>query len=586
MATETESGFLERRGILHLGTLITIFTGASAVTTLGASSAHALPGDKNSPMAYVPTAEKGVASGVATLDLESKIPHVQLPDLTATINDRIETSATDRNGPIATAVSNSSGVSIEAFGAVGDDPTADNRAAIEAAVAAGVPLIIPAKSYRVASRVTCNFSGTRITGIPGARIYSDITAEIIRLNTTDDAVFTNIVFETTTSGSTESGALVQSYSSVRNTVFDKCIFRSLTRAANGLHFVVDGVSADFCLDNIIIKNCLFECARMGAEFQDHTPNQTYTKVRGVTVKDSIFRYCGSLLHGIDLSFSGPHIGSSSIRNKFIGSLVISAEFAGAHVSPQITDNEFVGLGDAARQISMTNSSNEMLVKNAVLERNRTLDRSGAGPRLWNLIDARLSNNTFQVKGQVHFRDCQRLVSQGDTYDSSGNYALWGEHNAAAKEFTYNVWKNANLVTTSGGAFSCARFQGPKAMRNRIEDSRFSRVGGTRMDQTSNAAMNHMLRAQRDASPYVTVRSYDLADSSKTLSLEDIDTEVLIFYGITTTPRTVTFPAAVRCWRVRNQAPMSLTLTAGGNSIALAPNTSIFFTLDNLSASYA
>jgi hypothetical protein len=75
---------VKRRGMLRLGSLITAFTGASAISALSASSAHAGPGDKNPPTSYVPTAEKGVASGVATLDLESKIPTVQLPDLSAT----------------------------------------------------------------------------------------------------------------------------------------------------------------------------------------------------------------------------------------------------------------------------------------------------------------------------------------------------------------------------------------------------------------------------------------------------------------------------------------------------------------------
>lgn len=69
---------LQRRGLLRFGTLVTALTGASA---LGAAGAQAGPGDKNPPNAYVPTAEKGAASGVATLDTASKIPPTQLPDL-------------------------------------------------------------------------------------------------------------------------------------------------------------------------------------------------------------------------------------------------------------------------------------------------------------------------------------------------------------------------------------------------------------------------------------------------------------------------------------------------------------------------
>src|SRR5687768_10325606 len=67
----TDTG-VKRRGLLRFGTLVTAFTGASAISAFSANSAQAGPGDKNPPGAYVPIAEKGVASGVATLDVGSK----------------------------------------------------------------------------------------------------------------------------------------------------------------------------------------------------------------------------------------------------------------------------------------------------------------------------------------------------------------------------------------------------------------------------------------------------------------------------------------------------------------------------------
>lgn len=70
---------IKRRGLFRLGTLITAFTGASAVAALNTDAALAAPGKPPSGD-YVPVAEKGAASGVATLDLESKIPISQLPD--------------------------------------------------------------------------------------------------------------------------------------------------------------------------------------------------------------------------------------------------------------------------------------------------------------------------------------------------------------------------------------------------------------------------------------------------------------------------------------------------------------------------
>ncbi|MGX1159840.1 hypothetical protein FBY31_1797 [Arthrobacter sp. SLBN-100] len=80
---------VKRRGLLRLGTLITAFTGASAISAFDVSSAHAGPGDKTTT-AYVPAAEKGAASGVATLDLQSKIPSVQIPDLSNSYGPKSE----------------------------------------------------------------------------------------------------------------------------------------------------------------------------------------------------------------------------------------------------------------------------------------------------------------------------------------------------------------------------------------------------------------------------------------------------------------------------------------------------------------
>lgn len=76
-----------RRGLLKLGALLAALTGAS---TVSAVSANAAPSDKAQPNEYVPTAEKGAPSGVATLDVGSKLPESQLPDLTPIITTAVE----------------------------------------------------------------------------------------------------------------------------------------------------------------------------------------------------------------------------------------------------------------------------------------------------------------------------------------------------------------------------------------------------------------------------------------------------------------------------------------------------------------
>lgn len=99
-ASQRDSG-VKRRGLLRIGTLITAFTGASAVSAIEATRAQAEPIDATILNAYVPTAEKGVALGVATLDPLAKVPSSQLPDLAATTEHAIAAYASDKTSTYA-----------------------------------------------------------------------------------------------------------------------------------------------------------------------------------------------------------------------------------------------------------------------------------------------------------------------------------------------------------------------------------------------------------------------------------------------------------------------------------------------------
>lgn len=113
-ATSQSDAGVMRRGLLRFGTLLTAFTGASAISAIGASSAEAAAGDKNPPTAYIPLSEKGAAQGVATLDRESKIPPALLPDLSAAF----ATMAPKPTGVAATDIANVQSLlnSLETFG--------------------------------------------------------------------------------------------------------------------------------------------------------------------------------------------------------------------------------------------------------------------------------------------------------------------------------------------------------------------------------------------------------------------------------------------------------------------------------------
>lgn len=121
---------VKRRGILRFGTLLTALTGSSAMSVTFPTEASAVPGDKNQPTSYVPLAEKGAASGVATLDTTAKIPTAQLPDLAASFGPNAESML---------AVFAQHGVYDARRSGVVADGLADDRAGLIAAISAAAP---------------------------------------------------------------------------------------------------------------------------------------------------------------------------------------------------------------------------------------------------------------------------------------------------------------------------------------------------------------------------------------------------------------------------------------------------------------
>lgn len=175
---------LRRRQFLSFGTLMTAFTGASAISAVGANAAAAAPDPKNT---YVPLTEKGAPSGVATLDPGSKIPVVQLPDLSATYATLdLEGRQPVRKGELF--------VNVKDHGAVGDGVVDDSQglqAALNAAPA-GCTIHFPSGTYRLVSALTSAAPQVRLSG---SGIIRAATPEMTMLKVTGSGTRASIHFD-------------------------------------------------------------------------------------------------------------------------------------------------------------------------------------------------------------------------------------------------------------------------------------------------------------------------------------------------------------------------------------------------------
>lgn len=178
---------VRRRQLLNVGTLLTAFTGVSAMSALGVNGAAAAPGDKNQPGAYVPLTEKGAASGVATLDPESKIPLAQLPELSSTYATLdSEGRQPVRKGELF--------LNVKDYGATGDG-IADDSPALQTALNAALPdstILFPAGTYRLVAGLT---SATPRVHLAGNGIIRADTPEMTMLTVTGHGTRASIHFD-------------------------------------------------------------------------------------------------------------------------------------------------------------------------------------------------------------------------------------------------------------------------------------------------------------------------------------------------------------------------------------------------------
>lgn len=282
-AVETNAP-IERRGLLRFGSILTAFSGASAISAFGASSAQAGPGDKNPPMDYVPVAEKGAASGVATLDVESKLPTVQLPDLSATIGN------------------NTALYRPEWAGAVGDGVTDDYAALYEAAATAatlGADLLLTADAYNLGTSFLTLPAKTRLVG--KSRIINTINGRPVVIAQSDTTI-SGITLE---NRGTTSRFLLQIAKDAKNVNILNVSFPASANTT-GIYANSTGIA------NILIQGCRFDGMRYGV-----LVNSAAADISSVSITRNTFTNISNDAVEINLPSGGSGTGERGAGTGFL-----------------------------------------------------------------------------------------------------------------------------------------------------------------------------------------------------------------------------------------------------------------------------
>lgn len=204
---------VKRRGLLRIGTLLTAFTGTSAMHVAAADTAQAGSGDKAPTNSYVPLAEKASPLGVATLDGNAKIVSAQLPDLSAIYAKREAVQLRDFLDPTRM------------------EGTTNDAPALSAALAALPPdggrLVWAGTDLRISTAVDFNKPVT-VVGTHRERSKLTVTGSKLVSISASSVTFTDIGFYG--SGLADGSVLFNSEKTVtkshRNWRFENCLFQS------------------------------------------------------------------------------------------------------------------------------------------------------------------------------------------------------------------------------------------------------------------------------------------------------------------------------------------------------------------------
>lgn len=346
------------------------------------------------------------------------------------------------------------------YGAKGDGVTNDSTTLSAAFNTSNSIVTVPAGTYLLQNMVIISASNVIIRGVGRAsRLRRLNAANLIRLATTNDIVFEDLMFECTRVQATEDfyGIIWSQDSSVRRITFNRCYFTVPNCNTNALKFINEGAQTT---DGIVVRDCVFEnIGRMGIELQNNTPDPATFRYRNILIDNCRFINTGlSGSYGMGVSFTG---GGErvTVRNCTFTNTTMAIENVGS--SDSVFDsNRFEWIaGNPHTLYTCFSFSGAITMQRCRVTNNICENACLDSIRFYNQQYLYSAGNVFITAGSnsnvlnyVYYRDVNDARITNDTFITQGLYSVLMEgtasNNCSRNTFTGCIFDNsaANVLS--------------------------------------------------------------------------------------------------------------------------------------------
>lgn len=442
--------------------------------------------------------------------------------------------------------------------------------------------VMGAKTYTATSEIAQSFTFCRIMGVPGkTKITGAFGFSVMQLLASNDAVFEDIIFETTfVSGSDDlATAIVHSQKVVTSRItFNRCKLTGIASGCNGIGFyprtlVGDTVGSS---TDLTITSCDFEdIGRIGCVLLNRgTAADKYGAFKGLNFSNNRCKKLGIIsTFGFLITLDGFGSEFHVDKNRLEDCLDIGIENTG-WIDGSIDGNTF---SDFSRVWAPIQTSGNIMTGLSI-SNNKTREPASQLTFFSNIDDSSFNGNFFETLtgNGVSYRDCNRNEIVGDHYKAGTGSVIAAFIESVARNCQDNIFTNVHFDTSSGTNIAAVRFDGVNTKHNCITAPILNLgTGGSFVDEISSAAANRVEQPTSAGGGKILQdqTSNFTSDADKTLNISNsiADTIRLTDSGVVlTAARNVILPDIEKTYTIYNETAQTLTIKhSTGAGVAIA-----------------